>query len=150
MPMTRLLFAVLALGALAVPAAARAQTLATSCRVAHVTNGDSFNCEGGRQVRLLLVDAPAAGRFGNIARSALATLIPVGSDVALETDSIPLDSSGRTLAYVYLSDGRMINDLLVREGFAFFKPNRENRRYAARLRSSEEQARAEKRGVWSE
>jgi micrococcal nuclease len=118
------------------------------CTIAHVVDGDHFNCRDGRSVRLLLVDAPDAGRFGSIARRALATLVPTGSAVRLETDSIPQDEEGRTLAYVRLPDGRMVNEILVREGFAFYKPSRDNDRYAERLRAAEEAARAEKRGVW--
>jgi micrococcal nuclease len=150
--MTRLFLAVLALGTIAVatPLSARGQVPADSCRIAHVIDGDTFNCKDGRKVRLLLVDAPDAGRFGNIARRALSTLIPVDSDVALVTDSLPRDGAGRVLAYVYISDGRMVNDILVREGFAFFKPSRENSRYASQLRSAEEKARLEHRGVWAQ
>jgi len=150
--MTRFSFAVLALATIVVatPPAARAQPQADACRIAHVIDGDTFNCTDGRKVRLLLVDAPEAGRFGNIARRALSTLIPVGSDVTLETDSLPRDAAGRVLAYVYISDGRMVNDILIREGFAFFKPSRENSRYAPQLRSAEEKAREEHRGVWAE
>ncbi len=145
--MPRFLYAVLLLTALSA-ASAPGQVLTDSCRVAHVVDGDTFNCANGRIVRVLLVDAPDAGRFGAIARSALATLLPVGSTVALETDSVPRDDAGRTLAYVYLADGRMANTILVREGFAFFKPSRENQRYAALLRDAENRARAERRGVW--
>lgn len=119
------------------------------CVVAHVLDGDSFNCTDGRSVRLLLVDAPDAGRFGSVARRALATFLPARSTVRLETDSIPQDEQGRTLAYVHLADGRLINEILVREGYAFYKPSRENDRYADRLRAAEEAAHREKEGVWS-
>lgn len=119
-----------------------------TCVVAHVVDGDTFNCRDGRNVRLLLINAPDAGRFGGVARRALASLIPVTSRVRLELGSVPRDSQGRTLAYAYLADGRMVNEILVREGFAFFKPNRDNTRYADRLRGAEELARGEGRGVW--
>lgn len=126
-------------------APARAQE---TCRVAHVVDGDTLNCDDGRVVRLALIDAPDAGNFGGIARRALASLVQTGMTVRLETDSVPVDREGRTLAYLYLPDGRMVNELLVREGFAFYRPSRENKRYADRLRQAEEQARAELRGVW--
>ena len=119
-----------------------------TCIVAHVVDGDSLNCRDGRSVRLLLVDAPDAGRFGGVARRALVELAPTGSVVRLETDSIPRDEQGRTLAYVYLPDGRLINEILVREGFAFYKPSREHGRYADRMRAAEAAARGENRGVW--
>lgn len=136
------LFALLAL----TPAALPAQE---TCEVAHVVDGDTFNCSDGRKVRLLLIDAPDAGRFGGVARRALTSLIQAGSTVRIETDAVPRDRQGRTLAYVFLPDGRMINEMLVREGFAFFRPSRVNARYAEPLRAAEELARAESRGVWS-
>jgi micrococcal nuclease len=150
--MIRFCLAILLLAALtvAIPTSARAQESGEACRIAHVIDGDTFNCTDGRKVRLLLVDAPDSGRFGSVARAALATLIPVRSVVAIETDSTPRDDEGRVLAYVHLGDGRLVNEILVREGFAFFKPSRENRQYAPRLRSAEDLARSETRGVWSQ
>jgi micrococcal nuclease len=150
--MIRLLLSILLLGAIAVatPRAVRGQNPDDACVVAHVLDGDTFNCQDGRKVRLLLVDTPEAGRFGNVARRALATLIPVGTEVAIEVDSIPRDETGRTLGYVYMADGRMVNEVLVREGFGFFKPSRPNDRYAEKLRAAEDLAREETRGVWSQ
>lgn len=150
--MIRLLLSILFLGAIAVatPDAVRGQNPEDACVVAHVLDGDTFNCKDGRKVRLLLVDTPEAGRFGNLARRALSTLIPVETEVAIEVDSISRDDAGRTLAYVYLADGRMVNEILVREGFGFYKPSRQNDRYAEKLRSAEGLARGETRGVWSQ
>ena len=36
-----------------------------SCTVAFVIDGDSFNCRDGTKVRLLLVNAPESGPFGD-------------------------------------------------------------------------------------
>jgi len=134
-------------------AAAAASPLAAqtpdTCTVAHVLDGDTLHCADGRRVRLLLVDAPDAGRFGSVARRALATLTPAGTQITLETDAVPKDSDGRTLAYVWIGTDRMVNQVLVREGFAFFKPSRENQRYAELLRAAEREARNEHRGVWT-
>ena len=144
--MPRLVLIALALATLtAAPLAAQTVT----CRVAHVHDGDTFGCANGTRVRLLLIDAPDAGRFGGIARRALATLIPAGSRVTLETDSVPRDDQGRVLAYVYTGDGHLVNGILVREGYAFFKPSRDNHKYADRLREAEAEARSQQRGVWA-
>ena len=145
MPSRIALFALVLL--IGLPAAARAQG---PCKVAHVVDGDTFNCRDGRNVRLLGIDSPDAGRFGNVARRALATLLPVDSTVRIEIDSVPRDSDGRWLGYVFLEDGRLINELLVREGFAFYRGSRENVRYATRLRAAEQAARGASRGVWSQ
>ena len=42
----------------------------------------------------------------------------MGTTVKLELDVQPRDKYGRLLAYVYLSDGTMLNALLVQEGYA--------------------------------
>jgi micrococcal nuclease len=131
---------------LAIPVSAEAQE---GCTIAHVVDGDTFNCRDGRNVRLLLVDAPEAGRFGGVARRALVAFMPTDTTFGLETDTIPRDEKGRTLAYVFLSDGRLLNEILVREGYAFYKPSRGHTRYADRMRAAEEAARAERRGVWA-
>ena len=145
MPFRTCLFAlVLVMG---LPAAVLAQG---PCKVAHVIDGDTFNCRDGRNVRLLGIDSPDAGRFGNVARRALATLLPVDSTVRIEIDSVPRDTDGRWLGYVFLEDGRLINELLVRDGFAFYRASRENARYATRLRAAEQTARGASRGVWSQ
>lgn len=119
------------------------------CAVAYVVDGDTFNCRDGTSVRLILVDAPEGGRFGDASRRALSTLLSVDSTVRLETDREVRDRQGRVRAYVSLADGRMVNEVMIRKGFAFFKPSPPNQRYAARLRDAEEAARRDGIGVWS-
>lgn len=49
----------------------------------------------------------------------LIELIPPGTKLTVKTESKdPLDIYGRTLAYVYLPDGRCVNEILVSEGYA--------------------------------
>lgn len=132
---------------LATAGAAVAQPRA--CTVAYVLDGDTFNCESGTTVRLILIDAPEGGSFGDASRRALATLLPVGSSVRLETDEEVVDGDGRLQAYVFLPNDQMANEVLLRLGYAFFEPAPPNRRYASRLRLAEERARELKLGVWA-
>lgn len=120
-----------------------------TCTVAFVVDGDTFNCRDGTSVRLLMVDAPEGGRFGEASRRALSTLAPIDATVRLETDREVRDDQGRVRAYVYLDDGRMVNDVMIRKGFAFFKPSLPDVRHADRLRAAEEIARQKGIGVWS-
>lgn len=153
------LVALLLVSALVAPSGARAQEgraqervqadAPQRCAVAYVVDGDTFNCRDGTSVRLLLVDAPESGRFGDASRRALSTLLSVDSTVRLETDREVRDRQGRVRAYVYLADGRMVNEVMIRKGFAFFKPSPPDQRYAARLRGAEEAARQDGIGVWS-
>ena len=120
------------------------------CTVAFVVDGDTFNCSDGTQIRLLMVDAPEGGRFGDASRRALSTLLPIDATVRIETDREVEDEQGRVRAYVYLDDGRMVNDMMIRKGFAFFKPSLPDERHAERLRTAEEIARQRALGVWSD
>src|SRR5690606_4136814 len=99
------------------------ETHATSveaCTVERVIDGDTIACrEGGERIRLLLVDAPelAQGTYGAAARTALLALLPPGSVARVELDVRERDRYGRVLAYLYTPDGRMVNEVLAREGF---------------------------------
>lgn len=117
--------------------------------MAYVVDGDTLNCRGGEHVRLFHVDAPEDGPFGDLARRALAALLPVGTTVQIETDGGSRDKQGRLLAYVLLEDGRMVNEMLIRQGYAFLKPTRNSDRHAERLRMAETHARENRLGVWT-
>lgn len=120
------------------------------CTVAFIVDGDTFNCADGRRVRLLLVDSPDRGDFGDLSRRALAAVLPVDTTVTLEFDEKRQDPDGRWLAYVYGPDGAMANLVLVRRGLALVEFDRENRRHLETLREAEREARAAGRGIWSE
>ena len=134
------------------PGAATAQDegrRSISCTVAFVIDGDSFNCRDGTKVRLLLVNAPESGPFGDLARRALVGLLPVGESFRIETDRERRDKQGRMLGYVFLPDGQMVNELMIRQGYAFLKPSEDNRRYLSELREAEAAARETRRGLWA-
>ncbi|MGY3716049.1 thermonuclease family protein [Sutcliffiella cohnii] len=69
------------------------------------------------KIRLLMVDTPEVHNvtfpepFGPEA-SAYAKEILTNQKVRLEFDKEKLDPYGRTLAYIYLEDGRMFNEML--------------------------------------
>jgi micrococcal nuclease len=114
-----------------------------------VIDGDSFNCRDGTKVRLLLVNTPESGPFGDLARRAMVSLLPVGETFRIETDRERRDKQGRILGYVFLADGQMANELMIRQGYAFLKPSEDNRRYLPRLREAETAARETRRGLWA-
>lgn len=120
-----------------------------SCTVAYVVDGDSFNCRNGTKVRLLLVNAPESGPFGDLARRALVGLLPVGETFRIEFDRERRDGQGRLLGYVFLPDGQMANELMIRQGYAFLKPSEDNDRFLPRLREAEAAARETRRGLWA-
>lgn len=123
--------------------------------VLRVVDGDTLWVDGPEErVRLIGIDAPEVdwhgGRaecYGDEAGRFMQDLL-LGKRVRLELDREERDRFGRTLAYVYLEDGRMVNVLLVRRGFAqvvLFPPND---RYEDRLVAAEAEARGAGHGLW--
>lgn len=92
------------------------------CTITRVVDGDTFHCESeGKDmtIRLIGVDTPELPiSEGITAKYITESHIPVGTVVKLELDVQPLDYFRRTLAYVYLPDGTMLNEELLREGAA--------------------------------
>ncbi|MEO8227747.1 MAG: thermonuclease family protein, partial [Gemmatimonadota bacterium] len=107
-------------------------------------------CPDEIRVRLLLIDAPERSQrpFGGAAAMQLELLLPRGSRVSLELDVRAVDQYGRTLAYVFSEDGRMINEEMVRSGYALVLVYPPNVRYVERIRAAAAEARAERRGLW--
>jgi len=121
------------------------------CVVTSITDGDTFNCAGARRVRLLLIDAPERNQrpHGAQATVALARLIAAGDEVTLELDVQERDRYGRTLAYAWRADGRMVNGELARAGFVVVSVYPPNVKYVDRLRLAVSEARAARRGLWA-
>lgn len=120
------------------------------CVVARIIDGDTFQCEGGSRVRLLLVDADETGQsiYADSATLLLRRLMPPGSRVTLRFDVELYDRSRRILAYVYSGDV-FVNRALVRAGFAQVAVYPPNVARIDEIRAAVDTARAEKRGVWN-
>jgi micrococcal nuclease len=122
----------------------------TTCKVVYVLDGDTINCEGGVIVRLLLVDVPDRGVFGEEGRAFLVGLVPKGTEVRLEYDANPRDGEGRWLAYAFLQDGTFLNKSLVDRGYAYVEFSAANQARLKELRAAEHVARSKSLGVWSQ
>ncbi len=120
------------------------------CVVTRIIDGDTFQCEGGSRVRLLLVDADEAGQsvYADSAAFLLRRLMPPGSRVMLRFDVQLQDRYDRVLAYVQ-SDGVFVNRALARAGFAHVAIYPPNTARIDEIRAAVDTARAQKRGVWS-
>jgi micrococcal nuclease len=122
------------------------------CTVARVVDGDTLVCRERRErVRFLLVDAPelAQGEEGRLAKEFVEELAPPGTVLRLELDVRPRDRYRRLLAYLYLPDGRMLNEELARAGFAVVAVHPPNVQHVERLRAAVARAREERSGLWS-
>jgi len=76
------------------------------------------------------------------------TLIKKGDVVSLEFDLQNRDIDGMILAYVYLSDGRMLNEEILKAGYADIESNSPNMRYRKRFIKDYADAKEHRRGVW--
>ena len=124
--------------------------VSVSCSVERIIDGDTFVCESGERVRLILVNTPEMRDepLGRIARSFLRDLMPPGTEVTLELDVGERDRFGRLLAYVRLPDGRMVNRVLAREGYAQVMVVPPNVRHVETIRAAVDSARTEEAGLW--
>lgn len=127
--------------------------------VARVIDGDTLDLNDNRRVRLIGVDTPEMGYSPRarvegtpdpLAEKATAFVRDAveGKRVRLERGTEATDNYGRTLAYIYLEDGTLLNAELLRRGYA-----RAYRRFPHPLRDDfialEEAARAARRGLWA-
>lgn len=127
-----------------------------NCRVERVTDGDTIRVSClDAPVRLLLVDAPEVARggrpgecFGDESREFLRRLLSRGSTVELEAGVRDTDPFGRYLRYVH-AGGELVNERLVREGYAVRYRAAEDTRHRDRIAAAEDEARAAGRGLWA-
>jgi micrococcal nuclease len=121
----------------------------SDCRVRRIVDGDTFYCADGRKVRLIGIDSPelAQGESGRDARDALQELMPLGRSVRLESDAAPRDRYGRTLAWAW-SGGRLVNEAMVRGGWAVLFTVPPNVKYVGRLERAQKAARKSGAGLW--
>lgn len=102
--------------------------------------------------RLIGIDTPEVyGRaecFGDAA-SAYSKRLLTGRHVRYAFGAQRRDRYGRALVYLWLDDGRFVNELLVAGGYATTLKIAPNVRYAARFREVAREARAAGRGLWS-
>ncbi|MCY9399762.1 thermonuclease family protein [Bacillus haynesii] len=131
-----------------------------SAEVVNVVDGDTIDVrlKSGKQerVRFILVDTPETVHpkkgeepFGREASDFTKKTLS-GQKVDLKLGVQERDKYGRLLAYVYLKDGTMINELLLQKGLArvaVFPPNTE---FVDQFRDIEVQAKKEYKGIWSQ
>lgn len=119
--------------------------------VVRVIDGDTVVIEGGERLRYIGMDTPESTTqhecFGDEATERNRDLVE-GRVVALETDVSDRDRFGRLLRYVYV-DGVMVNELLVREGFATVSTYPPDVKYQERFLAAQTAARQAEAGLWS-
>ncbi|SFH83466.1 thermonuclease family protein [Planctomicrobium piriforme] len=124
-------------------------------QVRRTVDGDTLLLESGERVRLLGVDTPETKipeqppePFGQAASDFTAKLV-TGQRVRLEFDRERFDQYGRTLAYVYVGD-LFLNEELIRQGLSPAQlqyPFRSDMK--RRFSQAESAAKEERKGIWS-
>lgn len=130
------------------------QPLAT---VAHCFDGDTFKLTDRRVVRLAGIDSPELSKggrkgqfFAREARDQLSTLVKGQQVQLLQAGVKHRDPHGRILAEVLLPDGTSLNEIMIRNGAAYFYPHQDlNPHLQERLRSLQHEAIAGRRGMWA-
>jgi endonuclease YncB( thermonuclease family) len=124
-----------------------------AARVTKHTDGDTLWLSGIGKVRLIGVDTPEVyGQvecYGHEASAFVERLLPLGSRVRYRLGVDPRDRYGRALAYVYLDDGRLLNMVLVRRGYAQPLTIPPNVELAGRFTAAARGARRRGVGLWA-
>jgi micrococcal nuclease len=135
-----------------VPSAApRAEGERRVLRVERVTDGDTLRLAGLGSSRLVGIDAPErddAACFDRANQVLRDLLRRSRSRVEVEIAEQPVDRFGRDLVYVWLPDGRFVNEEMVRAGAAVAYPFRDTPRFHTRLARAERQAERRGAGLW--
>ncbi|MBD3379276.1 MAG: hypothetical protein GF408_02320 [Candidatus Omnitrophica bacterium] len=129
-------------------------------RVARVIDGDTIRLANGQEVRYLGIDTPESRKrsggawiydpepFAAEAVEFNAMLVG-GKAVTLEFDTRKRDKYGRILAYVR-QDGKMVNAMLIRNGYASVYTFPPNVKYLEYLVAQQNAAIEERLGIWSD
>jgi micrococcal nuclease len=139
--------------------------------VTEIIDGDTIKVKRGRSrvtVRLIGIDTPESKKnekafkdskrsttsvqtileFGKRSAEFTEKTAPPGTIVTVEIGDSARDKYKRTLGWVFLPDGRMLNELLLSEGYAKLMTDSDNLRYDERLRAAFEKGRKSARGNW--
>jgi micrococcal nuclease len=140
-------------------------------RVKRVIDGDTLkiNYKGKEEsVRLIGIDAPESRpnkkakndaqrsgedlktitAMGKEATNYVKTLVKPGDMVKIELDVQKRDKYRRLLGYVYLSNGKMLNEEIVKAGYANLMTIPPNVKYQERFLKAYKEAREHGRGLW--
>ncbi len=130
------------------------QQISQNTTVTRVIDGDTVEIQGGAKVRYIGIDTPESVKpntpiqcFAKEASEKNKELV-LGKEVRLEKDVSETDKYGRLLRYVYVGD-TMINEVLVKEGYAHAVSYPPDVKYQEKLRFAEQFARENNKGLWN-
>jgi micrococcal nuclease len=124
--------------------------------VNYVHDGDTLflntAADPNLKVRLTGIDTPEIGDnlecYGDEATNTLRALLPEGTAVLASPDIEPLDQYGRSLLYLFTTDGTFINQQMIAEGAAEELHYEPNVAYRDQLSAEESLASSSLVGLW--
>jgi micrococcal nuclease len=121
-----------------------------------VDDGDTIVLENKERIRYIGMNTPeiahpgkSAERYGYEAAQFNKKLV-LSEKVRLEFDSEKQDQYGRTLAYVFLEDGTMVNEKLVEQGYAYVLTGKSKGKYDSLLLKKQQAAMDAGKGMWKD
>jgi micrococcal nuclease len=165
-PFSKILFLIIVLMLLSPSIHAQQATI-----VSRVVDGDTLkiNYKGQKEsIRLIGIDTPEsrinkktkkdAKRSGQNVETIIAmgkratayveSLVKPGDTITIEFDVQERDRYKRLLGYLYLSNGKMLNEEIVKAGYANVMMIPPNVKYKDRFLRAYQEAREDKRGLW--
>ncbi len=133
---------------------AQAGNALPEARIVKVNDGDTvvLRMEGKNyHTRLIGIDAPEMGQkpWGEKAKQHLRELIKdSGWRVRVETDITKYDKYDRLLAYLWVDEETMLNELMLRDGYAVLFTIQPNSKQVDRLKKAQHAAREKRLGIW--
>ena len=136
------------------------QHIDETARVNYVYDGDTLQLEDGRKVRLMGIDTPEVYNRhktldedirlnGEKAKSALQQQLALSKQhIGLAFGPQQFDRYGRTLAHVFLPDGKNLQAWLIEQGYAIAFTTPPNDEMSSCYRQQEVLAIKHKRGIW--
>ena len=132
----------------------RARPAMNEAQVIEVIDGDTVTIRPDSRTyrtRMVGIDAPEMGQRPR-GRGAQEHLIGIMRDsgwmVFVETAIVKHDKYNRLLAYLWSKQNKLINERMVRDGYAVLFTLSPNVKYADRLARAESRARNEMKGIW--
>lgn len=123
--------------------------------VTRAVDGDTLELSTGERVRMVGIDTPESVHptkgvqcFGKEA-SVYTNSLVANKWVRMERDITDKDRYGRLLRIIYMEDGTMLNDTLVRQGYAMVYTYPPDVTFIPQFREAQSEARLAGRGLWA-
>lgn len=124
-------------------------------RIKYIVDGDTLHLKDGRKVRLIGINAPetshgnrAAEPFSREATAMLKQIFRNKPAVSLVYGKEKHDHYGRLLAHIFTADGKNVQSVLLRQGYARAITFPPNTLFASCYLQQERAARCNNKGLW--